>query len=145
MIQGVKLDGIHYDLKACLYALASRVSLTAWREEIYGETEFTAAGCPEEYKKISGIVNTAVGMVINGSEKQNVLDFIMKEMFPKINMRELIAAIKENKLSYASYETGLLLIAVESTVPEFIDTYIHLAKKNKKLASQTSKLQPEVL
>jgi len=102
-----------------------------WREKDCGKTEFTAAGCPEEYKKISSIVKNAIEMIIDGAQKQDVFDYIIKELFPNINMVKLINRIKEKN---TIYETEILLLSsYETILPEFIDTYIHLTKKKKKI------------
>jgi len=128
-----------YDMNSLLASLAQRVATVISRENDgldFGETEFSVCGNPEDYQKIKLITKALVEKIINGSSKQEILDFTVGEMFPRVDISKLVKAIKDNKITIkhngyeiVSYETRAVEWTVESHLPELIDDFIDYIKK----------------
>lgn len=132
MIKNVKLDGVNYLFKEHLSYLARRVALTVWREEGFGETCYSCAGSAEDWKKIGEIADSAVEMIANKTPKRDVLDYVVKTMFPETDVPKLIDAINGGKLRHSGFEETMIVCSFNTTLPEYLDTYAALTAETSK-------------
>jgi hypothetical protein len=112
-----------YDLQALLAALAKRLTMTVWREEGFGETDFSPAGGPEDWKRVRRVTVEILQKAANKEPTLVIVEFTVKELFPKVKIRQLIAAIKQDALSYQNYEDRMICSTIETILPEYIEYF----------------------
>jgi hypothetical protein len=123
MAKNKQPDFSYYDFTARLLNIVEKMSITVWREEIFGETDFSAVGNPEDYKRVKEIAGYALARIDKGKEIKETADFIFNTMFPNIDIPKLIKAVKENKLKYQNYETLMMVQNIEEIIPDYLHRY----------------------
>jgi len=111
-----------YDLKFYLDNFRQRISMGVWREDGYGEYESDGYGSGE-WAKVTRVVEAAFGEIDKGAGTREVIDFIMRELFPKVDMPRLLDAMRREIFSYNSFESRMAVSQMD-VLPEYIDYFI---------------------
>jgi hypothetical protein len=119
-----------YDLKSLLLRLTERVAMTTSREWEggFGETDFSVAGDTESFKRVSEVTDKILKKIREGELPQVLIDSMLEDLFPKVNIEKLTTAIKQGKLSFQCYDDLLICITIENTLPEYIEYFAKSAK-----------------